>query len=70
MYICICNGITEEMLETACLQGASDKDVLNRLGIGNSCGICLIDAIDKIRTKNMHSSHDSQPNSATPPSRN
>ncbi len=48
MYICICNGITEEQLEKVAKQSNTDKEVLSRLGIGNSCGICLLEAIHKI----------------------
>lgn len=51
MYICICNGITEEMLETAAKQSSTEKEVLTRLGVGNSCGICVIDALDKMKSK-------------------
>ncbi|EQC46238.1 (2Fe-2S)-binding protein [Bacteriovorax sp. Seq25_V] len=53
MYICICNGITEEMLETAAKQSHSEREILNRLGVGNSCGICVIDAIEKLNQKNL-----------------
>jgi bacterioferritin-associated ferredoxin len=51
MYVCICNGITEEMLETASKQGHSDREILNRLGVGNSCGVCVIEALDSMRAK-------------------
>lgn len=51
MYVCICNGITEEMLEKVAKQSSTDKEVLSRLGIGNSCGICLLDAVHKINPK-------------------
>lgn len=57
MYICICNGITEEMLETAAKQSASEKEVLSRLGVGNSCGICVIDALDKMKSKLAKNNH-------------
>lgn len=57
MYICICNGITEEMLETAAKQSTSEKEVLTRLGVGNSCGICVIDALDKMKSKLAKNNH-------------
>lgn len=57
MYICICNGITEEMLETAAKQSASEKEVLTRLGVGNSCGICVIDALDKMKSQLAKNNH-------------
>ncbi|ATH08268.1 hypothetical protein BIY24_09995 [Halobacteriovorax marinus] len=48
MYICICKGITEEQLEQAIKPDAKPTDVLKDLGVGDSCGICLIDAIEKM----------------------
>lgn len=57
MYVCICNGITEEMLESAAKQGQSEREILSRLGIGNSCGICVIDALEKFNKKNQQKEH-------------
>ena len=51
MYICICKGITEEQLEKAIRPDAKPTDVLKDLGVGDSCGICLIDAIEKMTLK-------------------
>lgn len=51
MYICICKGITEEQLEKAIKPDAKPSDVLKDLGVGDSCGICLIDAIEKMTHK-------------------
>jgi bacterioferritin-associated ferredoxin len=48
MYICICKGITEEQLENAVKADSRPQEVLKDLGVGDSCGICLIDAIEKI----------------------
>lgn len=45
MYICICNAITQDMLDSAIKQGASEKDVMNKLGVGNSCGVCLLEHV-------------------------
>lgn len=67
MYICICNGITEEMLETAAKQSASEKEVLTRLGVGNSCGICVIDALDRMKSKISNTKQQfNSTNSSTP----
>jgi len=58
LYVCICNGITEEMLEQANKHSTSQKEVLKKLGVGNSCGICVIDALEKMnqvsQTKNKN----------------
>ncbi len=48
MYICICKGITEEQLDKAVSADSKPKEVLKDLGVGDSCGICLIDAIERI----------------------
>lgn len=53
MYICICKGITKEQLEQAIKPESRPQDVLKDLGVGDSCGICLIDAIEEIsKTRN------------------
>ena len=51
MYICICKGITEEKIKTALKGAAKTKDVLKKLGVGDDCGVCLINAIDRIQNK-------------------
>lgn len=51
MYICICKGITEEQLEKAIKPDSKPTDILKDLGVGDSCGICLIDAIEKMSHK-------------------
>lgn len=51
MYVCICNGITEEMVEKVASNSKSEKEILSRLGIGSSCGICVLDAVSKINSK-------------------
>ena len=48
MYICICKGITEEQLVKAVKADSRPQQVLKDLGVGDSCGICLIDAIERI----------------------
>lgn len=56
MYICICKGITQEQLEKAVSSDSKPKEVLKDLGVGDSCGICLIDAIERIsKTKQKNS---------------
>lgn len=49
MYICICNGITEDQLKSAAQNSFNVKETLKKLGVGDSCGICLVDAIEKIQ---------------------
>ncbi|WP_034729034.1 (2Fe-2S)-binding protein [Bacteriovorax sp. BSW11_IV] len=49
MYICICNGITEDQLKTAMTNSYNAKETLKKLGVGDSCGICLVDAIERIQ---------------------
>lgn len=60
MYICICRGITEEDLKRVnqAAQGNS-TEVLKNLGVGDSCGICLIDALDKLNSLSNHASSES-----------
>ncbi len=50
MYVCICHAITEDKLKEAMKETSTmnSKDVLKRLGVGESCGICLIEAMNKI----------------------
>ncbi len=49
MYICICKGITEKMLtEQVSGQNRSEKEILKNLGIGDNCGVCVVDALKKI----------------------
>ncbi len=45
MYVCICNAITQDMLDNAIKQGQTEKEVMNKLGVGNSCGVCLIEQV-------------------------
>ena len=49
MYICICKGITEKMLLDQ-VKGfnRSEDQILKNLGIGDSCGSCVVDAVKKI----------------------
>lgn len=49
MYICICRGITEKMLEDQIGNyNRSEEQILKNLGIGDSCGACVVDAVKKI----------------------
>ena len=51
MYICVCNGITEEDVQSAVASGHRGKEVLKKLCVGDNCGICLLDAIEKVTTQ-------------------
>ena len=46
MYICICQGITEDQLKSAASHSTSQREVLKRLGVGEGCGTCLLSALD------------------------
>ena len=49
MYICICKGITEKMLQDQVTGfNRSEEQILKNLGIGDSCGSCVVDAVKKI----------------------
>lgn len=50
MYVCICKGITEQMLmdQVSGPSGRSEKEILKNLGIGDDCGTCVVDAVKKI----------------------
>ena len=59
MYICICKGITDKMLsEHLGKNSHPEKDIMKNLGIGDSCGACIIDCVKKIQ-ESLHIS-DSQ----------
>ena len=49
MYICICRGITEEKLKQAAKGEHRSKEVLKKLGVGNECGVCILQALDKLQ---------------------
>lgn len=60
MYVCICKGITEEDLKKVHSTSQGNKsEMLKNLGVGDSCGICLIDAIDKLNSLSTPSSSES-----------
>lgn len=48
MYVCICHQVTEDQVREAVTSSKSTTDTLKKLGVGGSCGICLIDAVKKI----------------------
>lgn len=48
MYVCICQGITEEDLIQVSQTSTSPKEIIKKLGVGDGCGICLLDAIEKL----------------------
>lgn len=47
MYVCICQGITEEQILQVTKNASNVSEALKKLGVGQSCGICLIDALSK-----------------------
>jgi bacterioferritin-associated ferredoxin len=49
MYVCICKGITEDELRKVAQTGVGPKEILKKLGVGDSCGICLIDALEGLQ---------------------
>lgn len=50
MYICICKGITDKMLsEQLGNNSHPEKDIMKNLGIGDSCGACIVDCVKKIQ---------------------
>lgn len=65
MYICICKGITEKMLtDSISTFNRSEEQILKNLGIGDSCGSCVVDALKKIlESQNKIDSKSSKSNS-------
>lgn len=51
MIICLCKGISEEKIEDLVNKGLPTNEVLKRLGVGSDCGICVVDAIEKVQAK-------------------
>ena len=49
MYICICKGITEEKVKAAMKGTSNSHDVLKKLGVGDDCGVCMINAIERLQ---------------------
>lgn len=48
MYICVCKAITEEKLKEVLRSGHQGPEALKVLGVGDSCGICLIEAMARM----------------------
>lgn len=45
MYVCICKGVTENVIREAVTQGAERmRDLKDRLGVTEQCGICACHA--------------------------
>ncbi|PCI71126.1 MAG: (2Fe-2S)-binding protein [Gammaproteobacteria bacterium] len=45
MYICICNAITDKQILKAQAKGCeSIDDIMQELGVGDSCGKCIVKA--------------------------
>ncbi|MBK26773.1 MAG: glycoprotein [Halobacteriovorax sp.] len=51
MVICLCKGITDKKIEDLVEKGLPTKEVLKKLGVGSDCGICVVDAIEKVQAK-------------------
>ncbi len=47
MIICICHNISENELKKVTKESSNPNEAIKKLGLGKSCGICLIDAIQK-----------------------
>ncbi|MCO4755922.1 MAG: (2Fe-2S)-binding protein [Bacteriovoracaceae bacterium] len=47
MYICICNGITDQDIIEASKTATSSLEIMKVLGVASDCGRCLQTAIDK-----------------------
>lgn len=62
MIICLCKGITEQQVQEQLAKGSNTKDVMKRLGVGSDCGICVLEAIDRIQAaaKNKYSPNHKQ----------
>lgn len=59
MYVCICNNITEEELSKVAKTSRNTNEALDKLGVGNGCGICVLDALKKVDPK-FHSKESSK----------
>ncbi len=62
MYICICQGITEEQLKAAASQGHGPQEALKKLGVGESCGVCLIEALNSCQFETASPNEKKVPN--------
>lgn len=51
MYVCICHNITEEQLEKAVEQSKNPNEALKKLNIGQSCGTCILTALEKVQSQ-------------------
>jgi bacterioferritin-associated ferredoxin len=49
MYVCICHNITEEDLKRAVRETHSPGEVVKKLGLGSSCGSCIVHALEKVQ---------------------
>ncbi len=65
MYVCVCNGITDQEIRAEVAQGVSSLDELTRrTGCGDCCGSCVEFAAE-ILAESAHT-HVSQPRMARP----
>jgi bacterioferritin-associated ferredoxin len=50
MFVCICHAINETRIEQAVLEGArSVRDIKRSLGLGSTCGKCVVQAAQVIK---------------------
>lgn len=49
MYACVCHKITEKDLEESLKSSKGNvNEALRKLNLGKSCGICLVDVMEKV----------------------
>lgn len=41
MFVCLCNGITDQSVRDAVLEDKNALDIADELGVGTNCGTCL-----------------------------
>ncbi len=56
MYICLCHKVSEKDIRESLSRGVRPADLVKRFKVGDSCGICLTEAIKEIESSlNCHS---------------
>lgn len=50
MYVCVCNGVSEQQIRNALYNGCSNyREVRNTLGVASKCGKCACQAKKIVR---------------------
>lgn len=57
MYVCICHAISEKDLKNLKINGKIGARELAALGLGESCGSCLQQAIDLLSDNRPQTAH-------------